>query len=392
MKPHTTPKVAIVYDWATTHVGGAESVLAALNQLFPDAPLFTSIAQPELAPWIKNWRIITSFLQKIPILNRHHRWCLLGLPLAFESFDLREFEIVISVTSAFAKGVITSPNQLHICYLFSPPRFLYSHELSYLETVTGQKFLPIVTTLTAPIRKYLKQWDHVASSRPDQYITLSQLVALRLKQFYDRKADAILPPPLVPLSQTANPKFAEIMSQLPKSFYVITSRLVAYKKIDVAIRACASKRKPLVIVGEGPEEKKLRAIAKTVDSNQEFIFFLPHISEGQLDLLFQHTQALLMPGVEDFGLAAMRSLANGVPVVIHEKSGVAEWLRNTEHGVWLSEVTVPAIISALEKLEQLSFDTMALRKAAKVCDAVTFQSHLKEQINLWWHAHQERVT
>ena len=241
-------KVALVYD-RINKWGGAERVLLALHEIFPYASIFTSVYDSKKASWANVFPDIkTSFLQKIKFARSNHEFFAPLMPLVFESFDFSDFDFVISVTSEAAKGIKTSKKTLHICYCLTPTRYLWSH---YDEYFKGQSF----KTIAEPEVKYLRKWDKIAAKRPDKIIAISTEVKKRIKKYYDRDSVIIFPP--VNKLQT-NPK-----SQKSKNrYFLIVSRLVKYKKVDLAIETFNKLGLPLVVVGTGREEGKFKKIAK----------------------------------------------------------------------------------------------------------------------------------
>lgn len=353
-------KIAFVYDWLTTPYGGAEQVLLALHEIFPQAPLYTSVYNPQLASWASVFEVRTSWLQKIPGAAKHHRWLGLFLPLAFESFDFDEFDTIISITSFAAKGILTKPNQLHLCYLLTPPRYLYSHQDEY---VGKWQQMPMVGWLIRLVLKYLKWWDQTAASRPDQIIPISDLVAQRVKTYYRRTTAPVIYPPV-----SINKNIVTNQQDQPKNpYYLIISRLVAYKKIDLAIQACQQLNRQLVIVGDGPEKTNLNKLASSTTH------FLGTQSNAQLQNLYNDCTALLMPGEEDFGITGLEALAYGKPVVVYHQSGVAELIQNQVHGIHLKESTVPALMQAIQQLESTRFSTTQLMNYARQFSTAHFQ-------------------
>src|SRR3989344_2621203 len=241
-------KVALVYD-RVNKWGGAERVLLALHKIFPDAPLYTSVYDNDKAPWAKVFKIKTSFLQNFPFASQNHEFYAPLMPLVFESFGFDEYDLVISVTSEAAKGVLTKPKTKHVCLCLTPTRYLWSGYNNYFID-------PIFKLISKPFVWYLRWWDRVAAKRPDIYIAISQEVRSRIKRYYQRESVVVYPP--VELSNKA--KRTKHITPNTKYFLVV-SRLVPYKRIDVAIDACNALSYPLVIVGEGSEKKRLKELA-----------------------------------------------------------------------------------------------------------------------------------
>lgn len=388
------PKIALVYDWTTTRYGGAERVLIALHQAFPTAPLFTSVADLTKATWARSFEIKTTFLQKFPGSTHFYRLLSFLMPLAFESFNFDDFDIVISVSSAEAKGVLTKPHQLHICYLLTPTRYVYSHQTDYQNNLH-----PFIKILIKPFLQYLRWWDEVAAARPDVVIPISKLVAKRCQTFYGRQPAAVIYPPVeipaqiskqVP-TQNQDKKqhnLGSVLSDLPAAFYLVLSRLVPYKRIELAIQACGELGKPLVVVGEGPQSDYLQKVAELYPT----VFFLKHQSRESTQELMTRCHALLMPGIEDFGITALEAQSYGKPVILHQESGVAELLENGIHGVFLSELTVLALKKAIIKLEKKAFNPKIMISNAQKYATTTFVPKFQDAVTKIWNERQGRIT
>lgn len=361
IKPFTQSqiKTALVYDRVNTRYGGAEQVILALHQLFPDAPLYTSVYNPKQAMWAQDLTVKTSFLQKLPGAKQNHRVFVPLMPLAFEQLDLSDFELIISVTSAEAKGVITKPEQTHLCYLLSPPRYLYSHQREYLQSRPFLNWFGL-NLLTKQLLNYLEWWDQAAIHRPDYIIPLSKVIQQRVKTYYDLETlDPIYPPIDVPnTQQTAS--LAKL--KLPKNFNLVVSRLVPYKKIDLAIRACQNLQQPLVIVGAGPQ---LRRLTQLVYPHKSPVIFLGPQPQAVVNSLLAQAKLLLSPGQDDFGLIALQANLQGTPAVINAESGVAEILIEEVGGVKLHSLSVEAIERAIQRADHLDFKSDIMKQIAQ---------------------------
>lgn len=376
----TQPKVAIVYDWVTSQYGGAEKVLLALHDAFPDAPLFTSIYEPTVATWAKVFRVKTSWLQKLPLAGKLYRWLSVLMPLAFESLDLSEFEVILSVSSAQAKGVITKPSQLHLSYVLTPTRYLYTHESEYV-----QHYPVLLRPLIKLAFKYLRWWDEAAASRPDYLIPISQVVADRTEEYYHRKTLPVISPPV----QVPDKSPKTLPFSLPEKYYVVVSRLVEYKGIEAAIKACIRLKTHLVVIGEGPLKGKLQSLAQ----GQPHIQFLPPQSDDVVYEVMRGAQGLLMPGVEDFGIVALEATALGVPAIIHQKSGVAEVLKDGVHAFHLSQTSASEIEKAMEKREKSHLNPKVLTQNTQEYVTTTFVLKFQETVSrLWREWNQGRTT
>lgn len=335
-------KVALVYD-RVNKIGGAERVLTALHEIYPKAPLFTAVYHPKNASWAKGWDVRPSFLNRFPLAKSTHELYPWLTPLAFESFDLTDFDIVINVTSAEAKGIITKPNTLHICYLLTPTQYLWINPKLYEEAIPR-----ILRPLSKPVISYLKTWDKVASQRADIMIAISKTVQNRIKKYYNRDSEVIYPP--VDIKKfMLKPKGATIPPA--HNYYLIVSRIVPHKRLDLAIDACNELKVPLIIVGTGLAMRKLRARAGPT------IQFVGKLTDQELVLYYQRCSALIFPQEEDFGISVVEAQAAGKPVIAFNRGGATEIIRTGKTGIFFSKQTKSSLISAIRKFENLSFES-----------------------------------
>ena len=389
------PKVALIYDRVNTSYGGAEEVLLALKKAFPQADLFTSLYNPKKAKWAKDFNVKTSFLQKIPFIKNKHRLLAVFMPLAFENLDLSNYDIIISVTSAEAKGVITRKDQLHICYLLTPPRYLYHYRESYINKSRILK-LPIINELADIALEYLKEWDQIAIYRPDVIIPISKAVAQRVKKYHHFLPETIIYPPVdTKLSHNFYLPKGEFEAKLKtdSDYYLVVSRLVPYKNIDLAIKAAAQLRKKLVIIGEGPQEKYLKKLAKKLEKKAGFkreklIIFKKKLHPKILAKTYLNATALLMPGIDDFGITALESNLYGRPVLINQQSGAAELITEGKTGIKMKyqekdneKEIINNLILAIKKLEKTKFNAETLSKNALKYDTNSFVRNFAEKVN-----------
>ncbi len=330
-------KTALVYD-RVNKWGGAERVLLALHEIFPDAPLYTSVYDSKRASWAAVFpKVYSSFLQKIPFASTNHELLAPLMPIAFESFNLDEFDLVISVTSEAAKGIITKPCTKHICYCLTPTRYLWSHYETYFK---GSTFKGV----TWPVVDHLKRWDRIASQRPDVMIAISTEVQNRIKKYYDRDSEIIFPP--VDTLDTT-PLRSGVVNE--ENFFLVVSRLVPYKKVDLAIAAFNKMGVPLVIVGTGSEEGKLKRMAK------ENIKFVGQLTYGELAVYYKRCVALIMPQEEDFGIVAVEAQLAGTPVIAYKRGGVLDTVKDGVTGIFFPEPTVDSLVDAIKRFEKMKF-------------------------------------
>lgn len=388
-------KVALIYDRVNTSYGGAEEVLLALKKAFPQADLFTSLYNPKKAKWAKDFNVKTSFLQKIPFIKNKHRLLAVFMPLAFENLDLSNYDIIISVTSAEAKGVITRKDQLHICYLLTPPRYLYHYRESYINK-SKLLSLPIINELADIALEYLKEWDQIAIYRPDIVIPISEAVAKRVKKYHHFLPKTIIYPPVdTKISQNFYLPKGEVKAQLKtdSDYYLVVSRLVPYKNIDLAIKAAVQLRKKLLVIGEGPQEKYLKKLARKLErkagfKKEKLIIFKKKLHPKILAKTYLNTTALLMPGIDDFGITALEANLYGRPVLINQESGAAELITEGKTGIKMKyqekaneKENLNNLILALKKLEKTKFNAETLSKNALKYDTNSFVRNFTEQVN-----------
>ena len=341
-------KTALVYD-RVNKWGGAERVLLVLHELFPDAPLFTSLYDENKAQWAKVFpSVIPSFLQRIPKVKSHHEWLAMFMPFAFESMNFKGFDVVISVSSEAAKGIITAPGTIHLCYCLTPTRYLWSHYNDYFKG----KIFKLITKI--PVY-YLKRWDKAVAQRPDVIVAISTEVKNRIKKYYERESEIIFPP--VEISSFFSPE--SLLPDKDRKYFLIVSRLVPYKKVDMAIKAFNKLGYPLIIVGSGSEEKKLKKLAK------RNIIFKSLVSEEELPSLYRKAKCFVMPQEEDFGIACVEAQAAGVPVIAYKKGGALDTVIEGKTGLFFINPTVDSIVDAVKRFDRMRFKTKNLIANAK---------------------------
>ena len=325
-------KIAFVYDWLDSW-GGAERVLLTFHKMFPRAPIFTSIYQPKKAIWAKNFEIKTSFLQKFPFAKTKRKFYTALMPLAFETFNFSQYQLVISVSSFAAKGIITLPKTKHIDYLLTPTRFLWQKRNQYLNAWQEE--------ISQPILNYLKNWDQMAAQRPDQIISISKTVQKRCQKYYHRSSQIIYPPVK---------KYFQPGENKSKKYFLLVSRLEPYKKVDIAIRTFNQLNWPLKIIGQGTQEKKLKKMAHAN------IKFLKDLTDFQLLRYYQNSRAIIFPQEEDFGLVAVEAQACGKPVIAFRAGGAQEIIINRKTGLLFTPQDSGALRQTLLKFKSSHYN------------------------------------
>ncbi len=354
-------KVALVYD-RVNKWGGAERVLLALHELFPDAPLYTSVYNTQSAGWADEFSVNSSFLQKFPMASTSHELYPLLMPIAFESFSFDEYDLVISITSEAAKGIITKPHTRHLCYCLTPTRYLWSgYDMYFTSRLT--RFL------SAPFIWYLRKWDKVAAKRPDLYIAISQEVKKRIKNYYGRDASLVYPPVSLGVTHLPEKKVLKI-----KDYFLVVSRLVPYKRVDIAVEACTKLGLPLIVIGTGTEGEKLKALAGPT------ITFLGNVSDDDLANYYRNANALIFPGVEDFGITMVESLAFGRPVVAFKAGGALEIIEHTKTGIFFDKQTEKSLRLALSSFKKEHFSEKILRAEASKFSSIHFKKSFMDEV------------
>lgn len=363
-------RVAFIYDWVNTF-GGAERILLELHHLYPDAPLYTTVYNQKSAFWAHKFKIRTSFLQEMPFAKTHHELYPVITPIAFESFNFVDFDLVISITSGFAKGIITKPGTLHICYLLTPVRYLWSHREFYFSN-------RLLRLFSRSMVSYLKRWDLVAKTRPDYYLTISRIVQKRVKDFYNLESEIVYPPVLVD-------KFKQIKRYNKNSgYFLVVSRLVPYKRIDLAISACNKLQKKLTIIGMGRAEKQLKKIAGPT------IFFLNNLTDEALISYYQNCRVLILPSEEDFGIVSVEAQAAGKPVIAYGQGGALETVLENKTGIFFQQQNVESLIQAINKFETMIFLSQNCQDNANKYTNTRFKKEFNSKINNYYHKYYRK--
>lgn len=366
-------KVALVYD-RLNKWGGAERVLLALHKLFPLAPLYTSVYDKKKAPWADVFDVRTSFLQNFPLTTHHELYAFL-MPLAFEGFDFDEFDLVISVTSEAAKGIITKPQTKHICYCLTPTRYLWSGYDEYFRN-------PLLRLVSRPVVWYLKFWDKIAAQRSDTYIAISKEVQGRIKKYYGRASEVVYPPlmmrgPVASLPPASAPLTVRAVGS-PSSgatpYFLIVSRLVPYKKIDLAVKAFNKLKLPLKIIGAGIEMGRLRAMAGST------IEFLGYLTDKELVRYYSECRALVFPGLEDFGLTILEAQSFGKPVIAFKGGGALETIIEGKTGLFFDQPTIESLIKTIKQFNNMKFNQGDCIKNARKFSFEKFEKEFAELI------------
>ena len=369
-------RVALVHDWLTGMRGG-ERCLEVFGELFPAADLYTLLHVPgSVSPAIENRRIVTSFIQRLPQAERRYRRYLPLFPAAVRAFDLRGYDLVLSSSHAVAKSVRVPAGALHVCYCFTPMRYVWDLYGDYFGPRSGLA----TRLLMPPVAAWLRRWDRRTAAGVHQFVAISRFVADRIRRAYGRDADVIYPP--VDVSRFR-------VDEAPGEFYLVVSALTPYKRVDLAVEACNRLGRRLVVVGTGPEDRRLRALAgPTVE-------LLGWRDDAQTAELYARCRALLFPPLEDFGITPLEAMAAGRPVIAFGEGGARETVvppgeGEPPTGLFFAHQTVEDLVDAIRRFEASAhqFEPKALRRRAEAFDRPLF----RERVHAYLRARVEGST
>lgn len=356
-------------------------MLLALHELWPEAPLYTSVFNPKTASWAKKFAVKPSWLQSLPFFRSRHEWLAWATGWAFSRFDFSDYEIVVSVTSAEAKFVVVPPKTLHICYCLTPTRYLWSGRSVYEQN--GTKGLGL--RLLGP---WLRARDFLAAQRPQVMVAISRVVQRRIEKYYRRNSKVVYPPVDIDYfnmdSMGTNPMLSDLATPGVAKYYLVVSRLVPYKRVDLAVKAFNRLGKPLIIVGKGSEEKRLKRLAKSM------ISFVGKLTDEELVRYYQSCRAVVFPGEEDFGLVSLEAQAAGKPVIAFSKGGVTETVVAGKTGEFFGEPTVDSLVDAVRRVSKKTYKPEACRNQAARFSQEKFKTIFRQFVEEQWQKHQKK--
>ncbi len=362
-------KIALVHDWLN-QVGGAEDVLEALNRHYPASPVFTSIFDKKRMPaHYQDWDIRTLSIDRLPAIHRRHQAYLPLYPLAWNNLEIENYDVILSNKSGFCHGLRVPPESLHICYCLTPTRYVWQLD-SYL---AGEDLSASAKWLLRPLVSLLKRWDYAAAQRVSHFIAISTAVQARISRYYGRASTVIFPP-----VETA--RFAAMASESVGDYYLIVSRLIPYKRIDLAIQAAGALGLKLKIAGAGRDRERLRALA---GDNVEFLGFVP---EAELPGLMARCRALVLPGLEDFGITPVQAQAAGRPVIAFGGGGALDTVIPGLTGERFPEMTVESLKEVWRNFDERAYNSQEIRAQAKRFDTSAFLERINAFIRQAWDA------
>lgn len=360
-------KLALVHDWLNQR-GGAEDVLETLVPLYPDAPIYTSLYAPDIMPAAyRTWDIRPLWLDKLPAIHTHQQPYLPLYPLAWGGLDLSAYDVILSNKSGFCHGVKTGARTLHICYCLAPTRYVWGLD-AY---IAREGMNPLVAAALRPLVTLLKRWDYAAAQRVDHFIAISTEIQQRIQTYYDRDSVIIYPP-----VDTA--RFTPVPASEVEAYYLIVSRLIPYKRIDLAIQAANQLGVPLKIAGSGRDADRLKALAG------ETVEFLGYVPDDELPALMARCRAFLFPGLEDFGITPVQAMAAGRPVIAFAGGGALDTVIAGVTGELFPTQTVDSLLEVMQTFDPARYDPTAVRAHALKFDARAFEAAISAYVTGAW--------
>jgi len=355
-------KIALVHDYLVQY-GGAERVLECFAEIWPYAPIYTLIYDEEKTHGIfKNKKIYTSFLQNFPYSRKNHRIFPPLMPPAIEQFDFSKYDVILSDSSSYAKGAITRPETLHICYCHTPMRYAWDDCQKYIEEFGFPRFVKVFVPF---FMNYIRVWDRVSAERPSTYIANSNFVAGRIRKYYKKNSTVINPPVDVN-------KF--YIGKKTGDYFLMVGRLMTYKRFDIVIEAFNQLGWPLKIIGRGPDFKRLSQMAKPN------IIFTGRLNDEELAGTYSEAKAFIFPQEEDFGIVAIEAMAAGRPVIAYRGGDIVEHVTEGREGIFFNEQTPECLIETLKKFRAENFDPEKIRERALPFDREIFKSKIKDYV------------
>lgn len=357
---NTPSRIALVHDWIVTF-GGAERVLIEMHRLFPTAPIYTLFHDPEGAPEeLDDALIVPSVLNRFPGAVSRYQSLLPLYPYAIEQFDLSGFDLVISLSHAAAKGVLTGANQMHLCYCYTPMRYVWELYQTYLKHTRLSRFRGFVFRASS---HYLRMWDWQAAQRVDRFVAISETVQRRIEKTYGRKSVVIYPP--------VNTDYFTPAPERADEYFLLVGRFVPYKGMELVVEAFNDREEPLLVVGDGPLRKRLLELARNPK-----IEFLGTVTDEELRVLYQNAMAVIFPGEEDFGLIPCEAMACSTPVIAYGRGGATETVEAGVSGTFFRDRTPDALDRAIERYYQTVWNREDIRACAGKFSAEVFRRRM----------------
>ncbi|MCY3575425.1 MAG: glycosyltransferase [Chloroflexi bacterium] len=366
-------KLALVHDWLN-QIGGAEDVLEVLARQYPASPIFTSIFAPAvMPPHYQAWDIRRLWLDKLPAIHRRHQLYLPLYPLAWGKLRLHDYDVILSNKSGFCHGLRHDPRALHICYCLTPARYVWQLD----DYLAGEGLGKTTERLLRPLVAWLRRWDFAAAQRVSYFIAISSAVQARIRSYYQRESTIIHPP-------VDTSRFQPCAAGDVQDYYLIVSRLVPYKRIDLAVRAATELGLPLKIAGAGRDLARLKTLA---GATVEFLGFVP---AADLSPLMARCRALLFPGLEDFGITPVQAQAAGRPVIAYRGGGALDTIIVGETGEFFDQPTVDSLKATWRNFDAFAYNPRQIRSQAQRFDTSAFCRRMQAFIDEAWAAHRDK--
>lgn len=360
-------KLALIHDWLN-QVGGAEDVLEELVALYPESPIFTSIYAPDLMPQhYHQWDIRTLWLDKMPAIHNHHQPYLPLYPLTWQGLDLSDYDVLLSNKSGFCHGVRYDAKTLHICYCLAPTRYVWQFE----QYIRREGLSSAVQTALRPLIRVMQRWDYAAAQRVNHFIAISTEIQERIRHYYDRESVIIFPP-----VDTA--RFAAARTDDVDDYFLIVSRLIPYKRIDLAVQAATRLGVRLKISGRGRDMDRLKEMAG------ETVEFLGYVPDDALPDLVARCRAFIFPGLEDFGITPVQAQAAGRPVIAYGGGGVLDTVLPGVTGEYFDKMTVENLMNVMDSFDHSRYHPHAMQSHAAKFDRSIFNQQITEFVENAW--------
>ncbi len=363
MKDNKELKVALVCDWLTG-IGGAERVLLELHHIYPNAPIYTSQYDPSGIDWFKSADVRTGWLQKLP--KGLKKFLPVLRAIYFSNLNLSEYDLVISASGAEAKGIKKSKDTTHISYIHSPTHYYWSRYDEYIKHPGFGAFDWLARIGLKVFVGPMRNWDKKAAMRPDYLIANSTHTKAMIKKYYDRDSTVIFPPVDIERFKNDNTQKREGL--------VIAGRQTPYKKIDLAVKVCTKLNIPLTVIGDGPDNKKIKAMAG------KNITFVNQLNDKEIIKYFSNSKGFIFPGLDDFGIVAVEALSAGTPVIAYKAGGALDYIEENKNGIFFNEQTVKSLSETLNKFSNMQFDNDKVRTSAQNYGSKNFKDSISNFI------------
>lgn len=366
-------KLALVHDWLN-QIGGAEDVLDSLVENFPGSPIYTSIYAPDLMPaHYQDWDIRTLWIDKLPGIHQHHQPYLPFYPLAWNGLNLSDYDVILSNKSGFCHGLHFPSSTVHVCYCLAPTRYVWQLD----HYIAREGFGKLIELALRPLIAVMKRWDYDAAQGVSHFIAISTDIQQRIKTYYNRDSVIIFPP-----VDTA--RFQPVPQEQVEDYYLVVSRLIPYKRIDLAVRAATQLGLRLKVGGKGRDMERLQAMAG------DTVEFLGYVPDEDLPELMAKCKAFLFPGLEDFGITPVQAQSAGRPVIAYAGGGALDTVIPGETGELFDAMSLESLIKVMQNFDANRYNPDVIRQHAQKFDISVFKAQIQSFVEGAWDVHQNR--